>query len=67
MTDAQGWCSPVETVDTGWVLIREIGELGDTWRREKSWAITEPDLDNLQSGWKVGLFDRSGACWEQQA
>ena len=27
--DAQGHHSPTETVDTGWVITREIGELGD--------------------------------------
>ena len=27
--DAQGQCSPAETVDAGWVITREIGEPGD--------------------------------------
>ena len=32
VADAQGQCSPTETVDAGWVITREIGELGDDWR-----------------------------------
>ena len=60
--DAQGQCSPTEIVATGWVITREIGELGDVWRREKSRAMTEPDLDSLQSGWKVGLYEKPGTC-----
>ena len=31
--DAQGQCSPAETVDASWVITREIGEPGDAWRR----------------------------------
>ena len=58
--DAQGWCSPAETVDAGWVITRETGEVGDTWRREKSWAMIDPDLGGLLSGWKVGLCERMG-------
>ena len=64
--DAQGWCSPAETVDAGWVITREIAELGNVGRREKRWAMTDPDLDCLRSGWKVGLSERLGACWEWQ-
>ena len=30
VANTQRWCSPAETVDTGWVITREIGELGDT-------------------------------------
>ena len=60
--DAQGQCSPTEIVATGWVITREIGELSDVWRREKSRAMTEPDLDSLQSGWKVGLCERPVVC-----
>ena len=63
---AQGQCSSAETVDAGWVITREIGEPGDTWRRETSWAVTDTDTDSLQSGWKVGLSERLGACWEWQ-
>ena len=37
VADIQGQCSPAETVGAGWVITREIGELGDPWRREKSW------------------------------
>ena len=33
--DAQGWCSPVGAVYSDWVITREIGELSDSWRREK--------------------------------
>ena len=58
--DTQRRCSPTETVDTGWVITREIGEPGDTWRREKSWAVRDPDPDSIQSGWKVGLCERLG-------
>ena len=36
VADTQGQCSPAENMDAGWVITREIGELGDTWRREKS-------------------------------
>ena len=42
-------------MDTNWVIAREIGEPGYAWRTEKSWALRDPDLDNLWSGWKVGL------------
>ena len=61
VADAQGWCSPTETVDTGWIITREIGELGDTWTK-KSWAVMDPDPAILQSGWKVGLCERWGMC-----
>ena len=60
--DAQGQCSPAETVDACWVITRGIGELGDASRREKSWVVTDPDLDNLWSGWTVGPCERLGAC-----
>ena len=58
--DAQGRCSPVGTVDTGWAITRETGEPSDSWRREKSWAVMDPDPDSLLTGWKVGLCDRPG-------
>ena len=60
--DAQRWCSPTETVDAGWFITRKTGEPGDAWRRRTSWAVTDPDLDSLWSGWKVGLCERPGAC-----
>ena len=31
----------------GGSLPRKIGEAGDTWRREKSWAVMDPDTDSL--------------------
>ena len=67
VADAQWWCSPTETVDGSWVITREIGEPGDTWRTEKSWAVMGSDPESLRSVWKVGLCERPGACWEQQA
>ena len=60
--NVQGRCAPTETVDTGWVITREIGEPGDTWRMEKSWTVMDPDPDGLPSGWKVGLCESLGAC-----
>ena len=47
--DVQGWCSSIGTVDSGWVISRQIGEAGDTWRREKSWAMMDSDPDSLWS------------------
>ena len=32
------WYSPAGTVVTGWDSTREVGEPGETWRQEKSWA-----------------------------
>ena len=66
-SNTQGQYSPAETVDAGWVITREIGEPGDTWRTEKSWAVMGSDPESLRSVWKVGLCERPGACWEQQA
>ena len=66
VADTQGWCAPDETVDTGWAITREIGKPGDAWKREHSWAMTHPDQDSLQSGWKVGLCETPGTCQEQQ-
>ena len=60
--DTKGPYSPSEAVDTSCVITREIGELVDTWRREKSWAMMDPDQDSLQSGWKVGLCERPCPC-----
>ena len=54
VADMQGQYSPTETVDAGWVITREIGVPGDAWRREKSWAVTDPDLDSFWSGGKLG-------------
>ena len=54
-SNTQGQYSPAETVDAGWVITREIGEPGDTWRKEGLWVVMDPDLDSLLSGWKVGL------------
>ena len=62
VSDTQGQCSPAENMDAGWVITREIGELGDSWRREKSWAVMDPDPHSLHSGWKVGLCERQGTC-----
>ena len=67
VSNTQGQCAPTGNVDTGWVITREIEDPGDTWRRGKSWAMTDPDLDSLQCGWKVGLCERRGACLEWQA
>ena len=36
MGGAQKWCSPTGSVDASWIITREIGELDDNWRREKS-------------------------------
>ena len=47
VADAQGRCSPTDTVDAGWVITREMGEPGDAWRREKSWAVMDLDPDSL--------------------
>ena len=47
VADAQWWCSPTETVDGSWVITREIGEPGDTWRWEMIWATRDPDPDSL--------------------
>ena len=60
--DAQEWCSPTETVDTSWLVTRETGEPGEAWRKEKSWAMLDPNLDSLQSHWKVGLCESLGTC-----
>ena len=52
--NAQGWCSPVRL----WMPAGSLPEKlmpGDAWKREKSWALTDPDLNSLPSGWKVGL------------
>ena len=62
MGEAQKPCSPAGTVVTGEVIIREHGELGDTWRREKSWPMLDPDLDSLQTAQRVGLCEKPGAC-----
>ena len=67
VANTQGRYTSSETVDAGWVITREIEELGDAWRKEKSWAMMDPDLDSLQCGWKVGLCERRGACLEWQA
>ena len=45
--DTQRQYKSTGTVDTD---TRDIGVLGDTWRREKSWAVLDPDPDSLQSG-----------------
>ena len=62
VADAQGQCSLVETADTGWIITREIAESGDIWRRERIWAMFDPDSDSLQSGWGIGLCEGPGAC-----
>ena len=67
VADVQEWCAPAETVDADWVITREIGDPCGTWRRERSWAVIDPDLDSLQSRWKVGLCERPGAGLEWQA
>ena len=67
VANAEGRCAPTETVDAGWIITREIGERGEAWRRKKCWAVTDPDPDSLQSGWKVGLCERPGSCLELQA
>ena len=60
MGEAQKPCSPAGTVVTGEVIIREHGELGDTWRREKSWVMLDPDPNSLWSDQKVGLYEKLG-------
>ena len=30
LANTQGWFSPAETMDIGWVITRETGEAGDT-------------------------------------
>ena len=42
VANAQRRCAPAETVDSSWVITREIGDPGDAWRREKSWVHEEP-------------------------
>ena len=51
VANTQGQCAPTETVDAA----------------GKSWAVTDPDPVSPQSGWRVGLRERPGACLEQQA
>ena len=46
VADTQGQCLPTKTVDSGLVITREIGEPGDAWRREKSWAVMDPDPES---------------------
>ena len=41
---------------------REVGEQGDTWRWEKSWAVTDYDPESLRTGQSVGLYENPGAC-----
>ena len=65
--DTQEWCSPAETVDASWVITREIGEPGDAWRRERSWALTDANPDSPWSGWKVLLCERPGTYLGQEA
>ena len=60
--DAQRQCFPAGTVVTSWDSSREIGEPGDTWRREKTWAMMDPDPDGLWSGQRVGMCEKLGAC-----
>ena len=60
--DAQRQCSPAGTVVTKQDIAKETGDLGDTWKREKSWAVVDPDLDSLQTGPRVGLCEKPGAC-----
>lgn len=52
---AQGLCVPTNSVEASWEITREIGELGEAQRREKSWAVVDPDQNSLQSGWKGKL------------
>ena len=67
MANVRGWCASSETVDAGWAITRVIGEPGDTWQMEKSWAMMDPDLHSLQSGWNVGVRERPATCLEWQA
>ena len=41
---------------------REIREPGYTWRRAKSWTMTDLDLDSLQMDQRIGLGEKSGTC-----
>ena len=66
------------TVVSGWDSTREIGEPGDTWSWEKSWAVTDcdPDTwswekswavtdhepDSLRTGQRIELCEKLGAC-----
>ena len=61
LANLQGRYSPTETVDDSGVFTREIGEPGDAWRREKSWAVTDPGPDSLWSSWKVEVCERGRA------
>ena len=62
MANVRGWCASSETVDAGWAITRVIGEPGDTWQKEKSWAMMDPDPDSLWSYWKVVLCEMLGSC-----
>ena len=53
--DTQRWCSPARTVVTSQDLTREIGELGNTWRSEESWAVMDTGTDSLLTGQRVEL------------
>ena len=47
----QRWYTPAGAVDpTSEVINREIGEPRDTWRKEKSLGMLDPDPDSLHSG-----------------
>ena len=54
--------SPAGTVVTSYDITREIGELGNTWRKDKSWAVRDPDLDSLQTGQRIWLCEKPGTC-----
>ena len=45
--DIQKWYISAGTMDAS---TRAVGVLGDTWGREKSGAMSDPDLDTLQTG-----------------
>ena len=56
--DTQRWCSITGTAGTSQVITRLMWELGDIWRKEKSWAMLDPDLDSLWFGQKIGLCEK---------
>ena len=60
--DPQRWCSLAGTMVVSWDSTREIGELGDTWRWEKNWAVMDSDPESLWTGQRVGLCEKPGTC-----
>ena len=59
MTYSQ-WRTAAGALAASWDSARELGELSDTWRREKRWAVTGCDPDRLWTGQSVGLCGKLG-------